>query len=217
MQEDIALSPFSPLPPLPTELPLFPLHTVLFPGGLLPLRIFEARYIDMVRTCLREQTPFGVCLIERGNEVAPPDTPTVPVDIGCIAHIVECDMEQLGLLMIKVRGTQRFKVRSFDPTAAGLLRGTVEPIGIDVEDCKSELFDDCVNALRRIVATLGAREEGQAPLAEPYDWASPSWVGNRLCELLPVPLKAKQKLMELMDAGMRIEIVHRYMKQHHIL
>ncbi|CBJ39253.1 LON peptidase substrate-binding domain-containing protein [Ralstonia pseudosolanacearum] len=216
MQDDIALSPFSPLPPLPTELPLFPLHTVLFPGGLLPLRIFEARYIDMVRACLREQTPFGVCLIERGNEVAA-DTPTVPVDIGCIAHIVECDMEQLGLLMIKVRGTQRFKVRSADTTAGGLLRGTVEPIGADLEDCKGELFDDCVNALRRIVTTLGAREEGQVPLAEPYDWASPSWVGNRLCELLPVPLKAKQKLMELMDAGMRIEIVHRYMKQHHIL
>ncbi|AKZ27755.1 LON peptidase substrate-binding domain-containing protein [Ralstonia nicotianae] len=216
MQDDIALSPFSPLPPLPTELPLFPLHTVLFPGGLLPLRIFEARYIDMVRTCLREQTPFGVCLIERGNEVAA-DTPTVPVDIGCIAHIVECDMEQLGLLMIKARGTQRFKVRSVDTTAGGLLRGTVEPIGADLEDCKGELFDDCVNALRRIVTTLGAREEGQVPLAEPYDWASPSWVGNRLCELLPVPLKAKQKLMELMDAGMRIEIVHRYMKQHHIL
>ncbi|AST26089.1 MULTISPECIES: LON peptidase substrate-binding domain-containing protein [Ralstonia solanacearum species complex] len=216
MQDDIALSPFSPLPPLPTELPLFPLHTVLFPGGLLPLRIFEARYIDMVRTCLREQTPFGVCLIERGNEVAA-DTPTVPVDIGCIAHIVECDMEQLGLLMIKARGTQRFKVRSVDTTVGGLLRGTVEPIGADLEDCKGELFDDCVNALRRIVTTLGAREEGQVPLAEPYDWASPSWVGNRLCELLPVPLKAKQKLMELMDAGMRIEIVHRYMKQHHIL
>ncbi len=216
MQDDIALSPFSPLPPLPTELPLFPLHTVLFPGGLLPLRIFEARYIDMVRTCLREQTPFGVCLIERGNEVAA-DTPTVPVDIGCIAHIVECDMEQLGLLMIKARGTQRFKVRSVDTTAGGLLRGTVEPIGADLEDWKGELFDDCVNALRRIVTTLGAREEGQVPLAEPYDWASPSWVGNRLCELLPVPLKAKQKLMELMDAGMRIEIVHRYMKQHHIL
>ncbi|CAH0440931.1 LON peptidase substrate-binding domain-containing protein [Ralstonia pseudosolanacearum] len=216
MQDDIALSPFSPLPPLPTELPLFPLHTVLFPGGLLPLRIFEARYIDMVRACLREQTPFGVCLIERGNEVAA-DTPPLPVDIGCIAHIVECDMEQLGLLMIKVRGTQRFKVRSADTTAGGLLRGTVEPIGADLEDCKGELFDDCVNALRRIVTTLGAREEGQVPLAEPYDWASPSWVGNRLCELLPVPLKAKQKLMELMDAGMRIEIVHRYMKQHHIL
>lgn len=177
MQDDIALSPFSPLPPLPTELPLFPLHTVLFPGGLLPLRIFEARYIDMVRTCLREQTPFGVCLIERGNEVAA-DTPTVPVDIGCIAHIVECDMEQLGLLMIKARGTQRFKVRSVDTTAGGLLRGTVEPIGADLEDCKGELFDDCVNALRRIVTTLGAREEGQVPLAEPYDWASPSWVAT---------------------------------------
>ncbi|MCO5411645.1 LON peptidase substrate-binding domain-containing protein [Ralstonia mojiangensis] len=217
MQEDIALSPFSPLPPLPTELSLFPLHTVLFPGGLLPLRIFEARYIDMVRTCLRDKTPFGVCLIERGNEVATTDGTTVPVDVGCIAHIVECDMEQLGLLMIKVRGTQRFKILSFETTPDGLMRGTVEPIGADVEDCKGELFDDCVGALRRIITTLGSREDGNVPMAEPYEWTSPSWVANRLCELLPVPLKAKQKLMELMDAGMRIEIVHRYMKQHHIL
>jgi Lon protease-like protein len=93
----------------------------------------------------------------------------------------------------------------------------VEPIGADVQDCKGELFDDCVNALRRIVTTLSTREDGQVLMAEPYEWNSPSWVANRLCELLPVPLKAKQKLMELMDAGMRIEIVHRYMKQHHIL
>lgn len=217
MQEDIALSPFSPLPPLPTELPLFPLHTVLFPGGLLPLRIFEARYMDMVRTCLRDKTPFGVCLIERGNEVATTDGTTVPVDVGCIAHITDCDMEQLGLLMIKVRGTQRFKVLTFESAPNGLMRGTVEPIGADLEDCKGELFDDCVGALRRIITTLGSREDGNVPMVEPYEWTSPSWVANRLCELLPVPLKAKQKLMELMDAGMRIEIVHRYMKQHHIL
>ena len=74
-----------------------------------------------------------------------------------------------------------------------------------------------MNALRRIVTTLSTREDGHVLMAEPYEWNSPSWVANRLCELLPVPLKAKQKLMELMDAGMRIEIVHRYMKQHHIL
>jgi Lon protease-like protein len=74
-----------------------------------------------------------------------------------------------------------------------------------------------VGALRRIITTLGSREDGNVPMVEPYEWNSPSLVANRLCELLPVPLKAKQKLMELMDAGMRIEIVHRYMKQHHIL
>src|SRR5690606_3741827 len=91
------------------DIPLFPLHTVLFPGGLLPLRVFEARYLDMVRDCLRQTQPFGVCLIESGHEVASnvtPAAPTVTADIGCLATILDCDMEQLGLLLLRTRGEQ---------------------------------------------------------------------------------------------------------------
>ncbi len=79
------------------DVPLFPLHTVLFPGGLLPLKIFEARYLDMARGYLREKTPFGVCLLKSGHEIASPGDPSVPENIGCLAEIAECDVDTFGL------------------------------------------------------------------------------------------------------------------------
>ncbi|MNR33640.1 hypothetical protein D3C85_1513270 [compost metagenome] len=89
----------------------------------------------------------------------------------------------------------------------------------DEIDCKLELLGECLSALRRIVSAIHAEQadKSRLPFNEPYLWDDPSWVANRLCELLPVPLKAKQMLMALPDAGMRIEIVHRYMRQHHIV
>lgn len=217
VQEGIALPLLSPLLLLPTELPLFPLHIALFPGGLLPLRIFGAHYMGIVRTCLCDRTSFGVCLTERGNEVTTADGTAIPIDAGCIAHIVECDMGQLGLLMIRMCDAQRLKVLSLETMPDGLVRGTIEPIDTDVEGCKSELFDDRVDTLRRVATALDSREDGNAPMVEPYEWNSLSWVVNRLRELLPVPFKARWKLMELMDADMRIEIVYRRTKQHHTL
>ena len=82
----------SSTPAVLADLPLFPLHTVLFPGGLLPLKIFEARYLDMARECLREKTPVGVCMLKSGAEVAQPDDPAVPEAIGCLAEIEQCDV-----------------------------------------------------------------------------------------------------------------------------
>ena len=200
-------------------LPLFPLHTVLFPDGRLPLRVFEARYVDMVRNCMRDHTPFGVCLIASGNEVAQPDQPTVPEDVGCLADIVDCNMEQLGVLLIEARGRQRFQVLSHSTRDDGLIVARVALLPPDEIDCKLELLGECLSALRRIVSAIHAEQpdKSRLPFNEPYLWDDPSWVANRLCELLPVPLKAKQMLMALPDAGMRIEIVHRYMRQHHIV
>jgi len=204
--------------PLTLEnLPLFPLHTVLFPGGLLPLRIFEKRYIDMVRNCLRDASPFGVCLIASGEEVARPDQPTVPEPIGCLAEIVDCNMEQLGVLLIETRGRQRFRTVSHQTREDGLMVAQAELLPSDIIDCKLELLGECLAGLRRIVARLHAEQPDRLPFCEPYQWDDPSWVANRLCELLPVPLKAKQMLMALPDAGMRIEIVHKYMRQHHMV
>ncbi|MBB1631481.1 ATP-dependent protease [Cupriavidus sp. UME77] len=199
------------------SLPLFPLHTVLFPDGLLPLRVFEARYVDMVRACMRDRTPFGVCLIASGNEVARPDEPTMPETIGCLADIIDCNMEQLGVLLISARGRQRFRLLGHSVNPDGLLVGQAELLPPDIIDCKLELLGECLAVLRRIVASLHAEHPGELPFCEPFLWDDPSWVANRLCEFLPVPLKAKQMLMALPDAGMRIEIVHRYMRQHHIL
>lgn len=209
----------APIGTILDALPLFPLNTVLFPDGRLPLRVFEKRYVDMVRNCMRDGAPFGVCLIASGEEVARSGQETVPEEIGCLAQIVDCNMEQLGVLLIETRGRQRFRVLSHATRDDGLMVAQAEVLPADIIDCKLELLSECLEALRRIVASVHSEQpdKSKLPFAEPYLWDDPSWVANRLCELLPVPLKAKQMLMALPDAGMRIEIVHRYMRQHHIV
>ncbi|HVL09020.1 MAG TPA: LON peptidase substrate-binding domain-containing protein [Burkholderiaceae bacterium] len=202
------------------DIPLFPLHTVLFPGGLLPLRVFEARYLDMVRDCLRQDQSFGVCLIESGHEVInekKPAASTVTADVGCLATILDCDMEQLGLLLLRTRGGRRFQILSARTESSGLTRADIALLGDDLPDCNPDLLLECTTALRRIVTALSSKSDIESPFLEPYQWDDPVWTSNRLCEILPIPLKAKQKLMALEDAGMRIEIVHRFMKQHAIL
>ena len=109
-------------------MPLFPLHTVLFPGARLPLRLFEQRYLEMAKACLRDQSPFGVCLILEGKEVG---EPAVPATIGCVARIEEWDMAQLGVLSIVARGVQRFRVLERRLQDDGLARGSVELLDED--------------------------------------------------------------------------------------
>src|SRR5229473_6626536 len=105
------------------DLALFPLNVVLFPGGRLPLRIFEQRYMEMAKACLRDSAPFSVCLIREGAEVGRPAT---PVDIGCLARIAEWDMPQLGLLQVIARGEARFRILTRRVQADGLARASIE-------------------------------------------------------------------------------------------
>ena len=202
------------------DVPLFPLHTVLFPDGLLPLKIFEARYLDMARECLRETTPFGVCLLKSGGEVALADEPSVPEAVGCLAEIAECDVETFGMLLIRARGTRRFRLLSHRVEASGLLVGMAEPLPDDLPLEGNELlakFGACAEVLERIIATIRERDPDSLPFAEPFKLEDPTWVSNRLSEVLPIALKARQKLMELTDAGARIDVVHHYMQQHQLL
>lgn len=204
---------------------LFPLNAVLFPGGVLPLRVFEARYMDMVRDCMREQQPFGVCLITQGAEVG---RAAQTEAVGCLAHIGDWDMQQLGVLNIRCRGGQRFRVLERSVEANGLVRAEVELIDEDEDLPLAPEHSPCADLLRRIIDDLrrqaAQREEanGDAPDAglpfePPFLLDSSTWVGNRICEVLPVPLKAKQKLMELDDAHTRLAIVTQYLKQHAVL
>ena len=202
------------------DLPLFPLHTVLFPDGLLPLKIFEARYLDMARDCLREKTPFGVCMLKSGAEVAREEEPSVPETIGCLAEIDECDVEAFGMLLIRARGTKRFRLLSHRVEAHGLLVGMAEPLADDLPLEGNVLlakFGACAEVLERIIATIRERDPDSLPFAEPFRLEDPSWVSNRLAEVLPIALRARQKLMELTDAGARIDVVHHYMQQHQLL
>jgi Lon protease-like protein len=179
-----------------TDVPLFPLNTVLFPGGRLPLRIFEQRYMGMAKTCLRDGSAFGICLIREGREVGAPAT---PVDIGCLARIATWDMPQLGLLHITARGEQRFRIVDRRVQADGLTRATIELLEEDRDGPIPESCAGCVKLLERVI------EQQSALFEAPLRLESASWVSARLAEILPLPLPAKQELLELSDARARIE------------
>lgn len=182
------------------DLPLFPLSTVLFPGGLLPLRLFEQRYLEMGKACLRDASPFGVCLIREGNEVG---APALPEPVGCIARIVQWDMQQLGVLQIVAQGTERFRVLERRLQPDGLARATVELLPAEPDASVPERLASCRQLLERIAA-----EHGEHIFAPPLRFDSSAWVSARLAEVLPLPGPLKQKLLEL-DGLQRLEELER--------
>jgi Lon protease-like protein len=190
-------------------MPIFPLNTVLFPGALLPLKIFEVRYIDMARECLREGTPFGVCLIREGSEVG---TPAVPFDVGCLARIVECDVEELGVLKVRIEGTERFRLLSSEVNRQGLIVGETEPLMQEATVTDTQGLAECAEFLRKVMPAIG-RER----FTEPYRYEDATWVGFRLAEILPLRMDVKQKLLELTDAGLRLAVLHRFLRQQQLL
>ena len=193
--------------PAAFEVPLFPLRTVLFPGGLLPLKVFEQRYIDMTKACLRDDRPFGVCLLTRGNEVATAENaPLQTADVGTLARIVNWDMPQLGIFHITTEGGARFRIRSHSVEPTGLVIGDVVPIA----DEAPYPLDDAYAALARVLETIAQRIGAQNfPSTKRYDDAT--WVGYRLAELLPLPLTIKQSMLEINDARLRLHALKQFM------
>jgi hypothetical protein len=184
-------------------LPLFPLNTVLFPGGRLPLRIFEQRYMDMAKLCLRDQSPFGVCAIREGAEVG---APAVPFDIGCTAVIAQWDMAQLGVLEIVAQGERRFRVVERRVERNGLQLARVELLPEEEDAAVPAQCGACVRLLERVI------EQHAELLPSPHRLDSAAWVGARLAELLPLPLAAKQELLEFSGAAARLERVNALLK-----
>jgi uncharacterized protein len=190
-------------------MPIFPLQTVLFPDALLPLRIFETRYMDMAKDCLKQKTPFGVCLIREGAEVG---APAVPEPIGCTAHIVDCDMEELGILKVRAQGGERFRILSSEVNRQGLLVGEIEPLAPESGTEAAPGMEACADFLRKVIAGIG--DERFAP---PLRFEDASWVSFRLAEILPLRQDVKQKLLELTDAGLRMAVLHRFLRQQQLV
>ncbi|RSZ46039.1 MULTISPECIES: LON peptidase substrate-binding domain-containing protein [unclassified Variovorax] len=198
---------------LNVHIPLFPLGTVLFPGGLLPLRIFEVRYLDMIGKCRKADVPFGVVSLTSGSEVrkAGADAESFAA-IGTLAMIREFESPQSGLLQIECLGTQRFRVRSHELQKHGLWVAEVEAVN---DDIALEIPDDLRHtstALQRLIGTLEERRQAQGgtmrlPIGEPYRFDDCGWVANRWCELVPMQLELRQRLMELDSPLMRLELV----------
>ena len=177
-------------------IPLFPLGTILFPGGLLPLKLFEQRYLEMGKSCLRDESPFGVCGIKQGTEVGAPAT---PFEVGCLAKIIHWDMPQLGILQITAQGSERFRVLSHHTQAGGLLIGEVETIANDEPQTIEPEFAACAEVLKQIVTGVGEQH-----FLAPLQFNDGTWVGNRLAEILPFPLPSKQRLLELRSCNSRL-------------
>jgi len=187
--------------------PIFPLGTVLFPGGMLPLKIFEQRYMDMAKACLKEGLEFGVCLIREGSEVG---VPAVPERVGTLAKIVEWDMEQLGVLKVRVEGGERFRLNSTEVQPNGLIIGEIQRF--TETPAASDELEACAAFLRKVVAAVGA---GQ--FAAPLRFDETSWVGFRLAEILPLKPDVKQRLLELTDGPGRLKVLYRFLEEQRLL
>lgn len=169
---------------------------MLFPGGRLPLRIFENRYMEMAKACLKDSSPFGVCLIREGREVGAPATPS---DVGSLARIVNWDMPQLGVLHVNVRGEGRFRILARHVQPDGLVRARVEILPNERDAAMPPGCSAAVKLLERVI------EQHPELFERPHRLDSCAWVSARLAEILPLPLTTKQALLELDDARARLE------------
>ena len=193
------------------SLPLFPLGTVLFPGGLLPLRIFEVRYLDMIRRCHKTGAPFGVVSLTQGHEVRQAGAAQEAfAAVGTLATLAQVESPQPGLLMIRAEGTQRFRILNRERLKHGLWVADVEHLPDDLPVAVPPDLQGVADALGRLLDTLqaqaGETPEGM-PVRTPWQLGDCSWVANRWCELLPLATPLKQQLMELDNPLVRLELV----------
>lgn len=190
--------------------PLFPLQSVLFPGGRLALKIFEARYLDLVGDCLRERRPFGVVMLKSGHEVRHVDERVAFEPVGTLAELVDVDSDTPGILHVACRGGSRFRVHEHHQRADGLWLGRTEAIADDAPTVPGAALQATVRGLQEAIASLTA--QGVVPFFEPHHLDDAGWVANRWCELLPISQAAKYRLMELTDPSMRLRLVDDYLR-----
>ena len=206
-----------PLTPL-TALPLFPLGTVLHPGGFLPLQIFEVRYLDMIGKCHKNGTPFGVVSLTAGTEVrrlnAEPSGDAFANEafqsIGTLATITDFAVPQPGLMVVRCTGTHRFKISRSEKLKHGLWVADATLLADDLFVPIPDDLQPAADALKKLILTLQEREvpAEQMPILTPYKLDDCGWVANRWCEFLPIPTALKQQFMELDNPLLRLELVN---------
>lgn len=192
----------------PRKIPLFPLGTVLFPDGVIALKIFEARYLDMVKRCLREKTEFGVISIIRNIESDQESVSATFSQIGTLAQIEDFDPVQPALYMTKSFGTQRFKLLNSTQEASGLWIGEVELLENDPLIPVPQEHQKVTKLLDEIISVIQSEDlMGEAPFKKPYKVDDCGWVSNRLAELLPISLAQKNHLLAQTNPRIRLDLV----------
>lgn len=206
-----------------SSLPLFPLGTVLYPGGLLPLQIFEVRYLDMIGKCHKTDAPFGIVSLTEGSEVRKPaKTTSKGADsggdgfaqesfnaVGTLAKITEFSNPQSGLMVIQCVGVHRFTITRRDKLKHGLWIADVTRMEDDMSVKIPHDLQKCADALGKLIKGLlqGETPPENMPMLPPYQLEDCSWVANRWCELLPIPVSVKQRLLELDNPLLRLELI----------
>jgi hypothetical protein len=201
-----------------TALPLFPLGAVLYPGGFLPLQIFEVRYLDMIGKCHKNGTPFGVVSLTEGTEVRRPNAGAAGdgfaneafQTMGTMATITDFATPQPGLMVVRCTGTQRFKINRREKLKHGLWLADATLLPNDVAAPIPADLQPAAEALKKLILTLQERAvpAEQMPILTPYRFDDCGWVANRWSELLPIPVTLKQQFMELDNPLLRLELVN---------
>ncbi|HYP67439.1 MAG TPA: LON peptidase substrate-binding domain-containing protein [Thiobacillaceae bacterium] len=186
------------------SLPLFPLQTVLFPGGRLPLKIFEQRYLQLMKGCVARNSSFGICALRAGQEVGEPAT---PFEVGTQARIIHWDMPQPGIFHVLVEGIERYVARKWRPQHDGLIVADVDDVAPESPVTVTDDLRLAVDVLKQIVEDAGEKHFGPE---RHFDDAV--WVGFRLAEVLPFKLSIKQNLLEMNDSLMRLRILAEFLR-----
>ena len=181
------------------RLPVFALNTVLFPRGTLALKVFEPRYVEMTKSCLRDGTPFGVCAIREGREVG---DPALTAQVGCTARIVDWDLPHPNLFHIGALGEQRFRIVESEVDALGL-------IVCEAELLPTEVSTEAPDALCRHVLATAVSRIGADKFTAPVELDDAAWVSYRLAEMMPIALPLRQQLLETDTAQARLALLHR--------
>ncbi len=188
---------------------MFPLNVVICPGGLMPLRIYEARYLDMVKNCLRNKTSFAI-VAAMPDGVTNLESNFPFADVGTLVNIVDADVTTVGLMTINCIGQHRLKIHSFTQQTDGLVIGDVSDIANDIELPIPEDLKIISTSLQRLLESLPSQGvlPADIPIVEPYQFNDASWVSNRWVELLDLSLLEKQRLMQLDSPIVRLELIY---------
>lgn len=198
----------TPSPQALTELPLFPLGTVLFPGALLPLQLFELRYLQMIGECERQGTGFGVVTLTQGREVHRPGQAAEQFEaLGTRVQIERIERPQPGLVMVWCRGVEKFRIETTQQRSDGLWLGQVLPLPPEPAVQVPEDLQHLSAQMHKVLTQLSAQPSVVPPWNEAWRLQDCSWLSQRWGELLPLPLQMKYRLFALQEPLMRLELV----------
>jgi Lon protease-like protein len=201
------------------SIPLFPLNTILFPDGHLPLQVFEVRYLDMIKRCIARGEEFGVVSLLDGSETRVPEKQDTLSAAGTMARITDWTAPLPGLLQISCVGTTRFQVKSAEQLKHGLWMAEVDTVAEDMVVPVPTEQQDVANALGSLIRSLQKKQISTAnmPLSPPYRLDEAGWVANRWCELLRLDLEEKQRLLLQENPVLRLELIQDVLSENGLL